>query len=136
MRKLLISVSLVILACGASSFAVPGIASAAPVHVAASVTHSAQNPASQGSAAVTPDAENFFVVSLKDGGGTSGYPCSGTWQVLLNSAWVGTSECSVRVWLHQNVNGTGYTECFSPHQTKAINRTYRNLQVTHNHSAC
>jgi hypothetical protein len=48
------------------------------------------------------------------------------------------NNCSVRMWLHQYVNGTGYNQCISPKTDPAVNafRTYRQVQVTSNTAAC
>jgi|HubBroStandDraft_3_1064219.scaffolds.fasta_scaffold445139_1 hypothetical protein len=47
------------------------------------------------------------------------------------------NKCSVRIFLHEDANGSGYNVCINPGQDKPIGRTvYRQLQVTANHNNC
>jgi hypothetical protein len=70
------------------------------------------------------------------------YPCNGgaDYQLIQTSipSVLGViNECSVRVWLHQNSNGSGYGFCISPHANVGVPaRVYRQLQVTVNTAAC
>ena len=72
----------------------------------------------------------------------TGYPCNGgadyqLIQLSIPSVAGVNNECSVRVWLHQNSNGSGYGLCISPHANVSVPRlVYRQLQVTVNTAAC
>jgi len=46
------------------------------------------------------------------------------------------NNCSVRMWLHQNADGSGAARCISPRSSRAINGTYRQWQVTSNAAGC
>jgi hypothetical protein len=46
------------------------------------------------------------------------------------------NNCSVRMWLHANKDGSGYTVCINPGTVADINRTYRQWQVTSNGARC
>ena len=48
-----------------------------------------------------------------------------------------TNDCAVRIWLHQNRNGTGYNLCISPGTgTGTLKRIYLDAQVTTNKARC
>lgn len=46
------------------------------------------------------------------------------------------NNCRVRVWFYQHTNHTGYTHCVSPGRSWAPTRTYKELLISHNTSAC
>ncbi len=105
MRRWLITAAFFILVCGAAGMAATGSAKAASAQTAASVS---QSVASQ-------PAINYFILNT----GCSGTTCTGfqklacndgtTYPVASGPGDIGVSNCSVRVWLHQNSNNTGYT---------------------------
>jgi hypothetical protein len=58
-------------------------------------------------------------------------------QLSIPSVASVANECSWRVWLHQNSNGSGYGFCVSPGANVAVPvKVYRQLQVTANGAAC
>jgi hypothetical protein len=81
-------------------------------------------------------AATGFVVYI-DGGSVT-YPCTpaATYYVGFNEGWDARNNCSVRVWMHQNANNTGESECWGPGVYKGISAPMRNVQVTTNKSAC
>jgi hypothetical protein len=46
------------------------------------------------------------------------------------------NNCSVRMWLHQYADGSGYALCINHDSTALINRIYRQWQVTSNPANC
>jgi len=46
------------------------------------------------------------------------------------------NNCSVRMWLHQNADGSGYALCINKTSTANINRIYRQWLVSSNTAAC
>ena len=65
-------------------------------------------------------------------------PCErGTnWQLSNNNEDAATNNCNVRVWLNENLNGTGYNFCISPGDAVNIHRTFFEVSVTGNTSRC
>jgi hypothetical protein len=47
------------------------------------------------------------------------------------------NKCDVRIFLHEDANGSGYNVCINPGQDLPVYRkVYRQLQVTNNHNRC
>ena len=86
---------------------------------------------------------NYAVVSwYSEPPSSTGYPCNGGADYQLPGGLTTIiagihDECSVRVWLHQNSNGSGYGFCISPGANVSVPaRTYHQLQITVNTAAC
>jgi hypothetical protein len=86
---------------------------------------------------------NYAVVSwYSEPPSSTGYPCNGGADYQLPGALTPIiagvhDECSVRVWLHQNSNGSGYGFCISPGANVSVPaKTYHQLQITVNTAAC
>ena len=46
------------------------------------------------------------------------------------------NNCSVRMWLHANADGSGRALCINKNSTALINRVYKQWQVTDNTASC
>jgi hypothetical protein len=46
------------------------------------------------------------------------------------------NKCSVRMFLHQNADGSGHALCIRPNSTATIAATYRQYKITENSSPC
>ena len=86
---------------------------------------------------------NYAVVSwYAEPPSATGYPCNGGADYQLPGGITPIiagvhDECSVRVWLHQNSNGSGYGFCVSPGANVSVpGRAYHQLQITVNTAAC
>jgi hypothetical protein len=125
-----------VLGLAASTLGLAGTASAAEAAPAA-----ASAPALAGRPNILDT--NYATVNWNSEPPTStSYACNGGADYQLPAGLPGTifsvwDNCSVRVWLHQNSNGSGYGFCISPHKTFAVPfLVYRQLQITVNTAAC
>lgn len=60
-----------------------------------------------------------------------------TWLAALYSNVYVVNDCTVRVWLAQYSNGTGYTFCLSPNSGKVyIYRSYKQVKISSNPNHC
>jgi hypothetical protein len=124
-----------------TAVAAAGLA-AGTLGLAGTASAAAAAPAVAGSPALTART-NYAVVSwYSEPPSATGYPCNGGADYQLPGSLTPIiagvhDECSVRVWLHQNSNGSGYGFCISPGADVSVpGRTYHQLQITVNTAAC
>ena len=93
--------------------------------------------------ALPAQATNYVVIYLNSEPPTNTlYPCNGGATHVLkgtlpNTIFKVTNNCSVRVWLHRNANGSGYGQCISPHMSAFPSEpVYDQLQITRNTAKC
>ena len=71
-------------------------------------------------------------------GGYDSYAC--TWgkpyKAIADPAYSIVNNCSVRIWLYQYSDGTGYNYCVSPGATLDPNRLYIRMWISYNTSNC
>lgn len=93
-------------------------------------------------AGVLPASATPFFQAFAPGLPTESTPCSAgnyaTGPVLEGPALGANVKngCSVRVWLAQNRNGTGYLLCISPGGASNINKSYLDIGVSTNKAHC
>jgi len=119
-----------------------GVLAASP---SASASGGASNAMAAGPIRVISQAKrvNNFILYLNSSppGGNIKVACNGgaTHTVSAGAALEelsGRNNCSVRVWLHQNPDGSGRALCIRPHSLATLKRAYRQIQITHNTATC
>jgi hypothetical protein len=71
-------------------------------------------------------------------GGYYPYACyhGHSYQGIPDSTYRIDNNCDVRVWLYQNLDGSGYNFCVSPGTSFHPNRQYERLWISENSSNC
>ena len=137
--KRLLAVGAVVAAMLGATLSSPALASASAGHAARAAVHVA-GPAAPHVKLTCPSSTVCLYNS--SGFNTEGLGCTATTWVksqLVEPIVYLVDACSVRVWIHQNQNGSGWSHCFSPQSATGIatdDQDPGNLQVTTNKSAC
>jgi hypothetical protein len=132
--RLVTAAAAVGLAAGTLGLAsVPSAAEAAPTAASAPALAGRPNILDTNYATVNWNSEPPRSTSYACNGGAD-YHLPSSLPGVIFSVW---DNCNVRVWLHENSNGSGYGFCISPHRTFDVPfLVYRQLQVTVNTAAC
>jgi hypothetical protein len=108
-----------------------------------SVGRSTAEPAASKDAAAPLAARNYFILyfNSEPPGAHRSYACNGGARyvvpaLLAQAELSARNNCSVRVWLHLNPNGTGRALCIRPHSTATIRRPYRQVWISRNTATC
>jgi hypothetical protein len=108
----------------------------------AGTAYAASAPTAASAPALAARASYAIVGWYSEPPSYTAYPCTAgadyqLIQTSIPSVASVANECSWRVWLHQNSNGSGYGFCISPGANPVIPvKVYRQLQVTVNRAAC
>jgi len=98
-------------------------------------------------AATSPAAaaarRNYFILyfNSEPPGAHRSYACNGGARyvvpaLLAQAELSARNNCSVRVWLHLNPNGSGRALCIRPHSNATIRRPYRQVWISRNPATC
>lgn len=91
-------------------------------------------------ASTVPASAASSYVTLTGDRGTEEFTCTvGTHGINVNPLYHADNGCANRVWLHQNLNGSGWGFCISGHTDEAIPTKYDNAQqaqVSKNTAKC
>jgi hypothetical protein len=139
MRRWLIIAGLFILTSGATAVTMGSANAASTYPTAVSAYHAAGHAAQNDNHTVVPLTNYYNIQECSPNKGCVSYQhqCTGTWDTQTAAGNTVTSQCTVRLWLHQYANNTGYTQCINPHAAGAvINNTYRNVLVSSNTGNC
>jgi hypothetical protein len=134
--KRLLAVAALILGTAGGLIAASAPANALATHAATGATHTVVM-------AHWPSCPSATVCTYNlSANNTAGFGCSArTWTRPYLTEPMGyiTNNCSVRVWLHQYQDGSGWATCIAPYEAAGLPSGYRypgNLQVSTNHSTC
>lgn len=137
--RVIISAAIVITASSAASTAAVAVTSAA----APNGPTTAQVARSSAASSSIAQSVNHFLLyyNTMPPGGHLSYACHGgathvVPEVIADIELSGHNNCSVRVWLHQNTDGSGRALCIRPNSVATIRHVYRKVQITNNTKSC
>jgi hypothetical protein len=144
LRRVTISAAIAIAASSATSAAAVAVTSAAAPNGLRQAVHTTAKVArSSAASSSTAQSVNHFLLyyNTEPPGGHLSYACHGgathvVPALIAMDELAGRNNCSVRVWLHQNPDGSGRALCIRPHSVAKIQRVYRQVQITNNTKSC
>lgn len=141
LRKTVIAAAIAIAASGVTSTAALATTSAAAPNGLGRTAHATASTAglSAPSSATTKVRDFLLYYNTMPPGGHFTYACHGGATHIIPAfldLLSGHNNCSVRVWLHQNPDGSGRALCIRPHSVAQIRRMYRQVQITNNTKSC